>query len=298
MKIAIGVDANGAWKPALNLVTRLWPQGAQIHLIHCIESVLPDGSFPEFGPAHPISTMYEDQKQAGTLALQQAEQDLAAKGISSSKRLDSGNPAHLLVEYADQQECDVIVVRSSVKGFWDSTLFGSTAKGVLIGAKQSVLVVKNEHAPEGPVRALIATDHSKYMNQCINRFITFRPEGLGEVTIYTANEMESGVAALLVRGLPSLSNDAPIWIQEKLVSLNNEVAAKLTPFCDLTQTIVDNDHPHKGIRRAMDKSKAELLIMGAQGHGFLDRIQLGSKSHHQVLSEPYSVLVLRVDQPA
>ena len=37
-----------------------------------------------------------------------------------------------------------------------------------------------------------------------------------------------------------------------------------------------------------------LMILGAQGHGFIERLLIGSTSLHQVAAEPYPVLVLRV----
>ncbi len=261
--------------------------------MHCVESVLPDGSFPELGALHPITSIYDDLKRLGGSALESAEMAAKSKGCSTKTHLTWGDPARVLIEYADTHECDLIAVRSSLKGFWESTMFGSTAKGVLAGAKQSVLVVKKDHPKVGPVVALLATDHSKFMNQCIDKLVTFAPSGISELTVYTANEIDSGVAALLVRALPHLAHESPIWIQEKLVELNQTVASKLDPFCVLTNVMVEADHPHNGIRNAMASTQAELLIMGAQGHGFFERLKLGSKSHHQALNEAYSVLVLR-----
>ncbi|MEQ1823523.1 MAG: universal stress protein [Fimbriimonadaceae bacterium] len=293
MRVLIGIDTDGAWQTALDLVGRLWSEPVEAHLLHCVESVLPDGSFPELAAIHPITTIYDDLKSRGESALKLAEAAAQEKGYTPATHLAWGDPARVLIEYADANECDLIVVRSSIKGFWESTMYGSTAKGVLAGAKQSVLVVKTNHPKTGPVVALLATDHSKYMDFCIDELLSLAPTGISELTVYTANEIDSGVAALLVRGLPSLAHESPIWIQEKLVELNQAVAQTLDPVCVLSKVVVDADNPHIGIKRAMTDSQAELLIMGAQGHGFFERLRLGSKSHHQALSEPYSVLVLR-----
>jgi hypothetical protein len=47
------------------------------------------------------------------------------------------------------------------------------------------------------------------------------------------------------------------------------------------------------LRELMRTEQADLLVLGAQGHGFLDRMRSGSVSFHQVVGESYSVLVLR-----
>jgi len=48
------------------------------------------------------------------------------------------------------------------------------------------------------------------------------------------------------------------------------------------------------IDRRMMETDADLLILGAKGHGVVERILLGSVSfHYAIVNLPYSVLVLR-----
>jgi nucleotide-binding universal stress UspA family protein len=49
----------------------------------------------------------------------------------------------------------------------------------------------------------------------------------------------------------------------------------------------------ESIHRVMSDLKADLLIVGSQGHGFIDRIVVGSTSLHEVIGENYPVLLLR-----
>jgi nucleotide-binding universal stress UspA family protein len=43
----------------------------------------------------------------------------------------------------------------------------------------------------------------------------------------------------------------------------------------------------------MTEQNGDLLILGAQGHGFLHRIMLGSVALHQIAVEEYPVLIVR-----
>jgi nucleotide-binding universal stress UspA family protein len=43
----------------------------------------------------------------------------------------------------------------------------------------------------------------------------------------------------------------------------------------------------------MQETHSELLVLGSQGHGFMERIALGSTSLEQAIKQPYSVLVVR-----
>jgi hypothetical protein len=38
---------------------------------------------------------------------------------------------------------------------------------------------------------------------------------------------------------------------------------------------------------------SRLLILGAQGYGFWERLMVGSISFHQAIAEPHPVLILR-----
>jgi nucleotide-binding universal stress UspA family protein len=54
-----------------------------------------------------------------------------------------------------------------------------------------------------------------------------------------------------------------------------------------------NASVNDAIKQTMQEFNAQLLIVGAHGHGFFERMMLGSIALHQVVAEPHSVLVLR-----
>jgi len=43
----------------------------------------------------------------------------------------------------------------------------------------------------------------------------------------------------------------------------------------------------------MHSTGAELMVVGAHGKGWIERLLIGSTSLHEVIDEPYNVLVLR-----
>ena len=72
------------------------------------------------------------------------------------------------------------------------------------------------------------------------------------------------------------------------------MSEKLKAIAPEVNVIVQEGESNEVIRNAMTSSGADLLIMGAQGHGFLDRLVIGSTSHHHFVAEPYPVLLLRL----
>lgn len=294
MNALVGIDSGGGFEPAIHLLNRLQFPNLHVDLLHCIESNIVSSKFPdEIGPEHPVTEMHEEYEEEGRRALDQAVAYTQSLNIVAETHITYGPPARALIEFADKHKCDLIVIRSFPKSRYSSLFFGSTAKAVVAGANQSILLVKGDVQPEGEINAVVATDHSEYCNKAIDRLIELAPKGIARATVFTANEVESGVAALLVRGLPMLSKKAPEWIREKLEELNKEVAERLAPIIPRRESVVVDGHPNDKIREQMESTNSDLLIVGAQGHGFFDRLRFGSKSFHQLVSEPYPLLIMR-----
>jgi len=75
---------------------------------------------------------------------------------------------------------------------------------------------------------------------------------------------------------------------------NEQVCERLRALGAQCESRVEEAHPNEAIQNAMKETEADLLILGAQGHGFWDRLAIGSISFHQAIAEPHSVLLLRV----
>lgn len=294
MRAIIGVDLSGSVAAAL-LFTRLSFSPADLTLVHVIESVFPDGSFPPFGPNHAITDMMYVREEEGKEALERAR---AALGNEASTEIRRGDPARELMTVASEANADLLAIYSEAKGTYGDLFFGSVAKGLVQAADQSLLIAKGEIAPEGPLNVVFATDHSEYADRSLDLFLSWAPKGMGKVRVLTANETSPSVAALLVHDLPHLKDEAPIWIRERLEDRNRKTVERFIRAGIEAEGIVLDAHPNDAMRTVMLDTKSDLLVLGAQGHGFLDRLRMGSKSFHQVVSERYSVLVLRPQLPS
>ncbi len=293
MRILLGIDTYNAYPPAVQMVLNLGFPSPEVDLVHVIESVLSDGSFPDLRENHPLTQISREHERQGREALDSAASAFSAAGIHSRTFLEKGSVARTLIDHADRERCEIVVARTEAKGYYGSLFFGSVAKGLMIGAHQSLLIVKGENVPARHLKVVIATDHSPYCERSIDLFAAMAPQGIDHVTVMTANEMSAGVAALLVNDLPDLKGVAPHWIREKMEERNLAICEKLSPLGANCESRIVDGHPNDAIKQVMEETRADLLIVGAQGHGFFERLTIGSKSFHQVVNEPYSVLVLR-----
>jgi len=93
--------------------------------------------------------------------------------------------------------------------------------------------------------------------------------------------------------IPVLSDLVPQWHDEDYEARNQLVIEMLQPIAKEFSSLVFDGHANDAMEQAMKDANADILIVGAQGRGFFERIRLGSKSFHQVFNSPHHVLVLR-----
>jgi len=294
MKAIVGIDLSGSTSAA-HLVNRLRFEPVILHLVHVVESVFPDGSFPPFGPNHAITEMIYVREEEGKAALDRAR---AIVGNGCESEVRRGDPATELMDAADEQHADLIAIHSESKGTYGDLFFGSVAKGLVQAADQSLFVSKGAVATDGPLTVVFATDHSAYADKALGLLLSWAPKGIEKMYVLTANETAPAVAALLVHDLPHLKDEAPIWIREKLEDLNRQTVERIQRAGIEAEGVVIDAHPNDAMKSVMQDTGADLLALGAQGHGFLARLRMGSKSFHQVVGEHYPVLVLRPQFPS
>jgi nucleotide-binding universal stress UspA family protein len=92
---------------------------------------------------------------------------------------------------------------------------------------------------------------------------------------------------------PEIGSNLDLWAEDRLSRENLEVCGRFKGLVRSCTQRVERGDANAAIRTVMRQENADLLILGAQGHGFLDRLQHGSVSFHQVVAESYSVLLLR-----
>jgi nucleotide-binding universal stress UspA family protein len=308
MRVTLGVDY-GDTHAASSLVQRLRFRDAAIDFTHVVANSL---WAPPMGlgmiPAEAMIsseditevTRQEDQEAKKLIAESLA--DFTATEKEYNTTILRGNPTQTLMEHADSTRSDLLAVNASRENALMAMLTGSVARGLVIGAKQSVLLARHRTLSEGetrdrPVRAVLATDHSEYMSRCIEKFIGFMPLGLEHLTVLTAFP-ESRIKKLQSR-IPHLAVDPGEAVRHELQNHNELLAKHLRDAFAISGTTVSTHISHEEIDQAiliaMQEADADLLIVGAQGHSLLQRLTIGSTSFRQAMTEPYSVMILRLD---
>lgn len=293
MKVVLGVDSESYYTAASALLARLRFTNAVVDAVHVMSPLTCYPADPYTAMTTPLlAEVMEEREAEARKIVCNARERLTEDGLRvGATSVPKGSEVGELMDYADREQASLIAVGCSGKSATRAFFTGSVGRGLTIGAHQSLLVAKGE-PKEGPIRAVLATDHSPYANDCVCKLRELAPQGIAHLTVMTAYPKE--MLGHLMPYLPDIVLDPSEWVEQGLEQRNQQLIEKLTPLgCAFASRVIGLE-TDTAIKKAMWEADADLLILGAQGHGFIERLTLGSTSFHQVVAEPYSVLILRV----
>ncbi len=292
LEIVVGIDNVGLYRPVVALLERLRFPLARYTMIHSAKENFP--FVPAFGTSQAIEAQYaKTTTSLGELALGEATKLFNAQGLPAEAHLTHGKPSERLVAEAEARGADLIAVYAVQSKRVGSSAVGSVSHALVVASTASVLVAKGEPEGDGPLRAVFATDHSPFAALCFDRFLGLAPEGIEEIDVVSAWEIDEAESEILGQNLTALDGDADRWIEEAVEARNAEVCRRLEEAGYRTRSLVRRGDPNAVIPAAMRETAADLLIIGSQGSGAMTRALVGSVSLNQVSTETYSILIVR-----
>ena len=113
--------------------------GAKVYAVYVIDIT----SFDSILMDEPwTKETYEQFEKIGREATSYVEENAKAAGIEAESILLKGNPAKEILDFAEEQKVDMIVVGSLGKSGVESFLLGNVSEKVLRNSKVPVLVVR------------------------------------------------------------------------------------------------------------------------------------------------------------
>ncbi len=141
MKILIPVDGSvGANRAVEHVITSVadFKEAPQVFLLN-VQWKLASGNVKLFINQETVNDYYREQ---GMAALTEARTKLDAAGLAYSYHISVGSPAEAIVQYAQEQGVDQIVMSAHGQDTLSNLLLGSVASKVAHLAKMPILLVK------------------------------------------------------------------------------------------------------------------------------------------------------------
>lgn len=141
MKILIGVDESKFSEAALEFVRRMpWPKDTRVIVASSVP--LPMPLYPEVYAIAPSQEAFEQARQANQEFVTACAQKLRGAGFDVDPRVLQGDPRATLVDLAESERVDLIVVGSHGRTGLEKLLMGSVTTHIVSHARCSTLVVK------------------------------------------------------------------------------------------------------------------------------------------------------------
>lgn len=297
MKAVVGIDASQESLNSISMVGRLMFNQPQLQLIHVIERLSPEEWANKPQKANDVLTQFlRLQEKEGQEWLDKAMSLTRDFQIPAEASLKYGSTvANQLLQVTQNTQADLIVIGSRDESALGKMLIGSVGRKLVTSSPRSLCISRTEmQDPKQALDAVFATDHSEYASRCVDTLLQLAPRGLRRLTIMTAYPRE--MVRSMRNFMPHVPTDISSWLEAHLNEQNQKMSERLKVLgCEIQSKVVASD-PDTAIEETMQKTSSKLLIMGAQGHGFLERLATGSHTFRQAVTGKHSVLILRTPQ--
>jgi nucleotide-binding universal stress UspA family protein len=283
-KIVVGVDGSAAAADALRwAVEQGRDRGWEV------EAVLAWGFLLQHHPDHEgaFDPSYDATKAAAALS---TYLERAVPGAAVSTRLVRDLPGRALVEAADQDEAELLVVGARGRGDVRSMLLGSVSYDCLHESHRPVAVVRQGMAPhvEGPRRVVVGVDGSEQAQRALRWAVDHAAATGASLEViqawhvpYIGADPYGGVLVL----------DPADF--ERVAKEQLERALAAVDLAPVTAGVQRSTPCHQPAAALIDAAKgAELVVVGARGLGGFAGLLLGSTSSQLVHHAPCPVVVV------
>lgn len=270
--------------------------GSQLTIVHVHPRELPVAAeFSYLSPA-PLDAVERASLESKLEALAESAR---ATGVRAQSLLVEGDPAREVAQHAQELMADLLVL-----GFYDRArlkhfLMGSVTEELLRRAPCPVLTVRHGlgPAPEAGApyqRILCGTDLRGGGDEAVSHALSLAESFAAELTLLHVlehvPEFEPGSAlqftmAEIQTFRQAMAEDA----RARLRAAAPEAARERLAVRDLVKA----GSAHEHILRVAREEGSQLIVLGAPGHGALERLLFGSTSRRVVRDAPCPVLVVR-----
>lgn len=280
--IVVGVDGSKESIAAATLAARLAKVfGARLRLMHAV----PDLNIPfdviamATGGRMPAQHIRAEAKRRVRAVLRNAVPDDVLQTI----QVESGAPPVVLRDAARRYEADLVVLGAKQRSAVTRALAGSVVPYLLRTLDVPILLAADDDLP---TRILAAVDLSQASNTVL------------ETAVDLADVLDAQLEALHVAEPVTVPVGLPIQISvETLYERAEHRFSELLGGVGKSRTIdhrVRRGAAGESIAQEAADWKADLIVVGSQGKGWVDRLVIGSTTERLANLLPTSILVLPV----
>ena len=197
---------------------------------------------------------------------------------------EEGEVYERIVDLADAENCDVIVMGRRGLRRIERTLIGSVTARVIGHTQRDVLVVPNG-TTVGWKTIVLATDGSKYSAAAAERAIAFAKSYGGELKVLSVVDVPTEFYAEAPKAVEDLVHKAKGFVAD--VKKQAEAAGVSA------ETFVAEAEAYLAVNNLAQEQKANMIVLGSHGRTGLRRLLMGSVTEAVIGHASCPVLVVK-----
>jgi len=197
---------------------------------------------------------------------------------------EEGEVYERIVDLADAENCDVIVMGRRGLRRIERTLIGSVTARVIGHTQRDVLVVPNG-TTVGWKTIVLATDGSKYSAAAAERAIAFAKSYGGALKVLSVVDVPSEFYAEAPKAVEDLVRKA----KEFVADVKKQAEAAGVP----AETFVGEAEAYQAVNNLAQEQKADMIVLGSHGRTGLRRLLMGSVTEAVIGHALCPVLVVK-----
>lgn len=255
------------------------------------------------GAADGVAESWRIQRDLAQQTVARVSERIRRIGFLAEGFVLEGETSDELVSFAEEEHCDLVVSGSGVSGDLAAFFLGSVSRMLALNSRASVLI--GRHYGDAPAEGsyqriknkrkldlVVAVDGSKGSDVALETLAGLAGKPFGNITLVAVEPLRDYGLGGADMEIPLMEADSS-WIEELLT-----IAAKrIERSCESVRWLIGFGRPSVEIARIATLQKADLVMIGANRHGTVERLLLGSCAYETATSAPCSVLILRKPLP-
>ena len=219
-----------------------------------------------------------------TDALEEA-QKLAEREHALIKTVcEEGETHERLVDLADAENADIIVMGRRGRSGFERALVGSVTARVIGYSQRDVLVVPNGTSI-GWKKILFATDGSKYSTLAAEKAVAFAKSYGGELVVLSVVDVPAELYAEAPKAVEDLIRKA----REYTAAVKEQAKASGVG----SESFIGEGEAYEAVVKVAKEQAADVIVLGSHGRTGLRRLLMGSVTEKVIGYAPCPVLVVK-----
>ena len=293
-RILCPIDFSDFSRRALDYAVTLarW-YGASVTALHVRPPAVPmAGPLAPLAPVEPVPLPPGDlepiRRQVAAFVSPEAHGTMAI-----DPQAVEGEPAREIL--AGAESADVIVMGTHGRSGFERLVLGSVTETVLRRAPCSVLTIPLSAVSVGAVpvvfrRIVAAVDFSDVSMAALHQAACLAAETDAHLTVMHVIEVPENLALWIDRvdGIGHVR----AWADAAVSHMRGAIAPEIREYAHVDQR-VETGKAYREILRVADEQRADLIVIGAHGHGVIEQMFVGSTAQHVVRRAGCPVLIVR-----